>query len=164
MSDEKVYTPEVVQETPFPGDPLIVASQAQSPTGGTYSPTKTNDKPVPVKRTAIELLSNALNTRSRKILQKFDLEQSGGFQIGNFEEGVSGDTRITPDGIVMRNKAGLTTLAQDGDTGDAIFAGQIRAGSTIVADTIVTEEATSGNGRTVYYNGGIPAIVIGDPS
>ena len=163
MDDLKIFHPTEIQETPFPGEPELVALPGQPNPAGTFSPTTTKEKPHPVKRMAVELLSTALNTRSRKILQEFKLEQSGGIQIGNFQEGISGDTRITPDGLVMRNKAGLTTLAQDGDTGDAIFAGQVRAGSTIVADTIVTEQASSGNGRTVYYNDGIPAIVIGDP-
>lgn len=162
--DEKVYTQEIIQEAPFPEEILQPVNSQTQESGDTYTQAVTKDKTFPVKRTAIELLSTALNTRSKKILQEFELQQSGGFQIGNFEEGVSGDTRITPNGLVMRNKAGLVTLAQDGDTGDAIFAGQVRAGSTIVSDTIVTEKATSGNGRTVYYNDGIPSIVIGDVS
>src|SRR3990167_11134916 len=160
---DKNYEPEVTQETPFPGEPLILPTQSQSSADGNFAPTTTKEKTMPVKRLAVELLSTALNTRSRKILQEFKLEQSGGIQIGNFKQGISGDMRLTPDGQTARNKSGITTFAIDGDTGDAIFAGQVRSGSTIVADTIVTEQASSGNGRTVYYNDGIPAIVIGDP-
>ena len=161
--NDKPYTPEVVEETPFPGELLVLPTQSQPSAKDTYAPTTSKDKTFPAKKIAIELMSNALNTRSRKILQEFELQQSGGLRVGNFQEGLSGDIRITPNGMTARNIAGLITFLLDGDTGDAIFAGQIRAGSTIVADTIITEEASSGNGRTVYYNDGLPAIVIGDP-
>jgi hypothetical protein len=161
--DDKVYVPEVINENPFPGEVVQPLSSSFQPTGGNYTPATTIEKTFPIKRTAIELLSTALNTRSKKILQEFKLEQSGGFQIGNFEEGTSGDLRLTPNGITARNVAGLTTFDIDGDTGDAIFAGQVRAGSTIVSDTIITEKASTGNGRTVYYTNGIPTILIGDP-
>ena len=161
--DDKVYTQEVIQENPFPGEPLVLDTQKESGSGDNYAPTTTKEKPHPVKRLAVELLSTALNTRSRKVLQEFTLQQSGGFQIGNFQEGIAGDIRLTPNGITARDIAGLTTFAIDGTDGSAVFKGTVQAGATIVADTIVTEQATSGNGRTVYYNDGIPAIVIGDP-
>lgn len=162
--DEKVYTPEVIEESPFPGDVGSIIQPNQSNSADNYTPTVTKDNKFNKKTSAVELLSTALNTRSKKILQEFQLEQSGGIKVGDFQEGLSGDIRITPNGLTARNIAGITTIAIDGDTGDAIFAGQIRAGSTIVADTIVNEEASNGNGRTVYYNDGIPAIVIGDIS
>ena len=161
--DDKVYSQEIIEEVPFPGQVIVADTTTKGQSGETFTQPESKEKKFPVKRTAIELLSTALNTRSRKILQQFELQQSGGFQIGNFQEGISGDLRLTPDGMVARNRSGIETIAVDGDTGDAIFAGQIRAGSTIVADTIVTEQSSSGNGRTVYYNDGVPAIVIGDP-
>ena len=163
--DDKVYVPEVIQDNPFPGEILQpVSSSNPTNVGDNYSPATSKEKAFPVKRTAVELLSTALNTRSRKILEEFELVQSGGIQIGNFKEGISGDLRLTPNGMVARNLSGIETIAIDGITGDAIFAGQIRAGSTIVSDTIITERSSEGNGRTVYYNDGIPAIVIGDVS
>jgi hypothetical protein len=160
---KKLYEPEVIQETPFPGE-VEISDSLRSGSKNTYTPTTTNGRPFKQKRTSIELLSTALNTRSRKILQEFELEQSGGLKVGNFEEGVTGDLRITPSGITARDIAGITTFAIDGSDGSAVFRGTLRAGSTIVADTIVNEQASSGNGRTVYYNDGIPAILIGDPS
>lgn len=162
--DDKVYTPEVVQANPFPNEVASPITQPSQGSGDTLTPTTTKEKSFPKKRTAVELLSTAMNTKSRKILQEFALQQSGGFQVGNFQEGLSGDIKITPSGITARDIAGITTFALDGTDGSAIFAGQVRAGSTIVSDTIVTEQASSGNGRTVYYNDGVPAIVIGDPS
>jgi len=157
--------PEIITENPFPGEIIQpVLSQAQVAGTGNYAPTTAKEKTFPKKRTAVELISQVLNTKSRKILREFELTQSGGLKIGDFKIGVSGDVRITPNGLTARDIAGLTTFALDGTDGSAVFAGQIRAGSTIVADTIVTEQASSGNGRTVYYNDGIPAIVIGDVS
>lgn len=152
-----------MQETPFPGEPIVLPTQESRSTGETHTPRTTKERNFPTRKIAHELLASALNTRSKKILQEFKLEQSGGLQIGDFKQGISGDMRLTPNGQTARNKSGITTFAIDGDTGDAVFAGEIRAGSTIVADTIVNEKASSGNGRTVYYNNGIPAIVIGDP-
>ena len=160
--DDKVYTQEVVQENPFPGETVVLDTASESKEGDVHSPTTTKEKNVPRKRTAVELLSTALNTRSRKILESFDLEQRGGIQIGNFQDGISGDISLTRNGMVGRNVSGNTTFALDTD-GNLILVGQLRAGSTIVSNTIVTEESSNGNGRTVYYNDGIPAIVIGDP-
>ena len=162
--DLKIFHPTEIQEIPFPGEPELVALPGQPNPAGTFSPTTSKDKTFPKKRTAVELLSTALNTKSRKILEEFELQQSGGLKIGDFKSGISGDLRLTPNGITARDIAGLTTFAIDGTTGDAVFAGQVRAGSSIVADTILMEEASNGNGRIVFYNNGIPAILIGDPS
>lgn len=159
-----VYEPEVEQETPFPGEEATYSSVSQDSSGGNYSQATSEENPIPTKRIAVELLSQALNTRSKKILQEFELQQSGGFQIGNYKEGENGDIRITPNGITARDVAGVTTFAIDGTTGNAVFKGTVQAGTTIVAGTIVTEESSNGNGRTVYYNDGVAAIVIGDPS
>lgn len=131
---DKVYTPEVIQESPFPGEPQPVALQGQPNPAGTYSPATAKDKIFPIKRTSVELLSQALNTRSRKILEQFELQQSGGFQIGNFKEGISGDLRLTPNGLTARDMAGLTTFAIDGETGDATFKGTVQARDFVIAD------------------------------
>ena len=132
MATPKVYEYEVIEETPFPTEdaqPIVLA-----PTTGTASvrtPTTTKEKTFSKKRVAIELLSTALNTRSKKVLQSFELAQSGGFQIGDFKQGISGDLRITPNGLTARDIAGLTTFTIDGTTGDAIFKGLVRSGSLI---------------------------------
>src|SRR3990167_3648301 len=164
MDEEKVFTQEVIQDNPFPGEPEVIAPTAQSNPIGTFTPPTAKEKIFPKKRTAVELLSTALNTRSRKILEEFELQQSGGLKIGDFKEGISGDVRITPNGLTARNIAGLTTFAIDGDTGDAVFLGTLRAGTLIGGDgTVLIEESLAGNGRIVLYNSGLPAILIGDP-
>ena len=154
--DEKVYTPEVIQESPFPNEVVQSVTPTQG-SGDNYTPTTTKEKTFPVKRSAVELLSTALNTRSRNILQEFKLQQSGGFQIGNFEEGLTGDLRLTPNGITARDVAGVTTFDIDGTTGDAVFAGEIRSGSLITGDVIV------GNNR-VIISGDEGTIIINDGS
>lgn len=138
-TDEKVYQPEVITENPFPGGD-VSAPVGSATASGIYTPTVTKtDAPFPKKKIAVELLSQAINTRNKKILQEFDLQQSGGFQIGNFENGSTGDLRITPNGLTARDSAGITTFAIDGTTGDAIFRGVIRAGSIITGGTITNE-------------------------
>lgn len=163
MAEEKIVYNEVVPDNPFPGEPEVDSYSSKSPKG-IETNTEAKDKSFPQKRFATELLSTALNTRSKKILGEFELAPSGALQIGNFKEGISGDLRLTPNGLTARDIAGLTTFAIDGTTGDAVFKGSVQAGATIVANTIVTEQASNGNGRTVYYNDGIASIVIGDPS
>lgn len=160
--NEKVYTPEVIQDTPFPGEPLIGSTQSPTSSSNVLTPTTTKDNQFKRKKIAIELLSTALNTRSKKILQEFELQQSGGLQIGNFQEGLSGDIRLTPNGITGRNIAGITTFAVDGDTGDAVFLGNLIAGTVMAGDSNVIIENGSSGGRIVLYNDGIPSILIGD--
>ncbi len=136
MSDEKVYVPEVIVENPYPSG-AEVSPTTQTSQGGTadiLAPTNTTDKVFPIKRRAVELLSNALNTRSRKILQEFELAQSGGIQIGNFQEGITGDLRLTPNGMTGRDIAGNTTFDIDSLTGDAVFKGEVLAGSFLAVD------------------------------
>jgi len=115
------------------------------------------DKTLPKKRSAVELLSTALNTRSRKVLQEFELQQSGGFQIGKFEEGISGDVRITPNGLTGRNIAGLVTFALDTD-GNLALVGELRSGSTVTGQVVV------GNNRVIIDvdDDGQPTIIIND--
>lgn len=149
MDDDKVYTQEVVPAKPFPGEVIPVTTTTQSSSGGNFTPTVSSDKPLPVKKIATELLSTALNTRTRNILQEFELQQSGGFRVGNFEEGLSGDIRITPNGITARDIAGITTFAIDGTTGDAIFKGQLRSG------TLITGEITLGDGSIILDDMGL---------
>jgi hypothetical protein len=164
--DDKVYTPEIVQENPFPGE-VVQSSATSVQSGSTITPTTTKEKVFPKKRTAVELLSTALNTRSKKILQEFELVQSGGIQVGNFQEGLSGDLRITPNGLTARDIAGITTFAIDGTDGSAVFKGTVQAGSLVSGEVIVGNntwviDGDPDNPRIVLYNGGIPEIVIGE--
>lgn len=131
---DKVYTPEVIEENPFPNSLIIPDALNSSPTNGNFTSTTVSEQKFPNKSAAFELLSTALNTRSRNILQEFDLLQSGGFKVGDFKEGITGDLKITPNGITARDKAGLTTFGIDGTTGDATFRGSVQAADFMIAD------------------------------
>jgi hypothetical protein len=157
MADEKVYSPTIIEENPFPGEAEVFLPTATG-SKDVLSPNTTKPKNMPVKRTAVELLSSALNTRSKKVLGNFELVGSGGFQIGKYENGVSGDVRLTPNGLTARNAAGNTTIALDGDTGDAVFAGQIQSGS------VITGEVKIGNNRLILTVSadGQPQIFMND--
>lgn len=166
MSDDKVYTPIVINETPFPQEDSQSFVTTQSATGGTSTPATTQNQQFPKKIIAQETIASAFNTKSRKILQSFQFADSGAIQVGNYQEGITGDIRISPTGILARDTTGSTTVAIDGETGDAIFKGILQAGSVIAGDnSILMEEAGSGGGRIVLYDvHGIPSIIIGDPS
>ena len=154
--DDKVVYQEIVPDNPFPGEPEPIALVGQSNPVGTVTQTVSKEKTFPVKILAHELLSTAINTRSRKVLQEFTLQQSGGFKIGDFKEGLSGEVSITPNGLLAKNISGITTIVIDGDTGDAIFAGELRTGALITG----TVEITDGN--IALYNNGVLEIFIGD--
>lgn len=169
MAKEVIIENEVVSDTPFPGQD--VSQVITGATGGESSTVITNkttkEQTFPKKRTAVELLSAALNTRSKKILQEFELTQSGGLQIGNFQEGQTGDVRITPNGITARDIAGLTTFALDATTGDAIFKGIVQAGSfvagrvTIGSNRVIIEVDENGNGSIIVNDGVNDRVLIG---
>ena len=130
--DVKIYTPEVIQDSPFPQEAGAEQTTTEG-SGATLSPTETKDTPLPVRRIAAELIGASFNTKSRKILAEFQFTESGALQIGKYLKNLSGDLRISPNGIIARNSSGNTTFAIDGDTGDATFAGTILAGAVIAA-------------------------------
>ena len=137
MDDKpKVYTPEVIPDAGFPleGTPTTaITSSTQQTTNQTYGAKEMAEQGFPLKMVAKEVLSSAINTITKKITKAFEFTKSGALQIGEYINGVSGDIRISPDGITARNNAGNTTFSIDGDTGDAIFTGDVRA-STFTSD------------------------------
>ena len=163
--DEKVFTPEVVQDNPFPNGSVESVTQTQG-SGTTLTPTQTKEKSFPTRRIATELISSALNTKSKKILQELELTQSGAIRIGNYKEGISGEVLITADGIVTKDKAGLVTIAIYGEDGSGVFKGSIQAGSIITGIVDVGDNSIVIDGdtkRMVFYDdSGIPQILIGN--
>lgn len=167
MNDDKIYYPEEISDIPLPGqDPLITPqSSTSSGSQGTYNQTVQQDRPLPRPRVARETINSVINTKSRKILDTFEFTKMGALQIGEYILGISGDIRLSPNGILTRNISGQNTVAIDGDTGDVTIIGTMRAGSFIgVNGNVAIEESEEGNGRIVLYNDGIPAIIIGDPT
>ena len=165
MAEDKVYKPVEIEDSTLPGELESNVSSSQSSSGGVYSAGKTEDSGFPVKRIAVELMSTALNTKSRKILAEFEFTESGAIQIGKYDNGVSGDLRITPGGITARDKAGITTFAIDGETGSAVFKGSIQSGSLITGEVVVGNNRVILDGDNarmlIYDDDGIPRILIG---
>lgn len=159
QDEVKVYTPEVIADQPFPisGEGALMESNSSSTQSskGVYGAKETPEKQFPQKMVAKELFSTAINTISKKILKVFEFAKSGAIQIGEYINGVSGEIKISPDGIVAKNKSGVTTFAVDGDTGNAIFSGDVRASTfttdfftvdssgNVVANSIVLAEAST---------------------
>ncbi len=160
MSEERVLHPEEIADTPFPGQASESFFDLPEVSGrGAFSPEADKAHTFPRRRMAVELLSRALNTRTRRILAEFEFTPSGALQIGQFVAGVSGDLRLSPNGILGRNKSGVITFAVDGTTGDAIFRGELRAGS------IVTGLITVGNNTWVIDGDpDQPRILLYDPN
>ena len=169
MIEEKVLTPTVIEDVPFlsEGTTETVPTGEPSVNNATTS-TQTTQKPAPFPRKLVahETISQSLDTKSKKILQEFEFTQSGAIQVGKYENGVSGDIKISPSGIVARNTSGLTTFAIDGETGNATFAGELQSGSLITGQITVGNntwiiDGDPDNPQIVLYNDGIPEIVLG---
>ena len=76
-----------------------------------------------------DVVNTNLSTATKQILGDFTFGSYGALQIGTYESGVSGDIRISPNGILGRNKDGDTTFSINGTTGDATFGGTLVAAS-----------------------------------
>lgn len=164
--DNKIYSPPTIEDQPFPFQEGIASfGTDKRDTKEIYQVPTVKGNKLPTKKIAYELLGSALNTRSRKVLGEFTLAESGGFQIGKYVNGVTGDLRITPNGITARDKAGITTFVLDATTGSAVFKGTIQAGTLIGGEVVVGDNRViidGANSRIVVYDDdGIPRILIG---
>lgn len=141
MTNEiKVYYPDTIEDQPLTSVAVEVAVSTGSSSAKKASETVTIEpsstfppKPIPIPVVAQNLVSDSLNTQSRQILSSFTFGKVGALQVGSYVDGVSGDIRISPNGIVARNSAGVTTVSIDGTTGNATFLGTIASGSVISA-------------------------------
>lgn len=152
-NDIKIYYPDTIEYQPLTSEAVQVVNDTGSTSGKTASGTESEGgtvvnkarkfppRPTPIPVVAKELISNNLNTQSRQILSTFSFGKIGAIQIGEYVNGTSGDIRISPNGLVARNSAGVTTVSIDGTTGDASFLGTISAGSVISA-TISANQIT----------------------
>lgn len=162
MNDEKVYRPQEIADTPFPLQEGDLLTTSQPSTNGIFKPQTIQDQPLPIKRVATETIASSFNTKSRKIIQPFEFTQQGALAIGKFEQGISGDVRVSPAGIISRSTDGLTTFALDGETGDATFAGEIRSGSSVTGRVVIEDggflQIGSDEGDTIIDELGIVSV------
>lgn len=121
------------------------------------------------KRIISELITANINTQTARILGSFEFGASGAIQIGTYESGVTGDVKISPAGIVARNKDNVTTFTLDGEDGSASFLGTVAAGSVIAADidvgllTAGTIEVAANLGNSnVILDGANKRIIVND--
>lgn len=162
--------PEEIQDQPTPL--LTGVSEVQTSGSNSYvtpsqgeTPVRITDEPFQTHVIASAVIGTSLDTQTRAIKGAYVFEQMGSLAIGEFASGISGQILISPDGIVATDLHGATTFTLDGITGSATFKGTLQAGTVVAGDgSVIIETALSGNGRIVLYNGGIPSIVIGDPS
>ena len=164
---EKVYTPTTISETPFPNGETGTYSVTTPSSGGIDSPAKSSNNSFPYKRTAVELLSTVLNTKSKKVLQEFELVDQGAFRVGKYQNGVSGEMVMTPAGITARNTSGVKTFSISGEDGSAVFAGEVQAGSIISGEVKVGDGDIVIDGeekRMIFYDpdSGLASIIIGN--
>lgn len=136
MSDEKVYYPAEITDNPLPlevtGESMGVTSDS---TKAVSTAAKITDNPLPRKKIAVELISDRLNTKSKKIMAEFQFTPSGAIRIGEYVYGVSGEIDLSPIGIIAKNDNGDITFALDGQTGEAVFKGEVRAADFVVSDS-----------------------------
>lgn len=157
MADEKIYYPEVIDDTPYPNGIEEGDFATTQKTGNeTYSSEKIKSQSFPARKVAHEVIGSALNTKSKKILGVFQFTETGALQVGKYINGVSGEIKIAPSGIVARNTAGDTTFAIDGETGDAIFAGIVQTGTLISGLVIVGDNniRIDGEAKQIIVNDG----------
>ena len=133
MTSDQILYPTVIEETPFPGETIQDITSVNS-SGGSSIPTTTKSTGFKQRVIAHETISQSLNTLSKKINGVFEFLKMGAIKIGEYINGVSGEIKISPDGIVARNKSGDTTFAIDGDTGNATFKGSVIAKDFLIAD------------------------------
>ena len=166
---DKIYEAEVISDTPFPTLPNATNVAAVGTTS-TNDTIPSNAPVIPIQtfpaiKIADEMISSALNSKTQKIIQEFAFTPQGAIQVGEFEPGVSGDIRISPDGIIARNQQGDVTIAIDGDTGDAQFQGTIQGKNVLTGLVNVGNgniQIDGGNERIVFFDSNaVPVIVIG---
>lgn len=163
--EDKVYYPEVIETYALPYTTVEEESPSTNYEGkNVISPSNNVNKMFPEKRIARETIGMALDTQKKRILGEFTFGQVGSIAIGTYENGVSGDIRITPNGLVARDINGVETISLDGATGSAVFRGTIQAGAVIAGAVVVGDSTITLDGvnkRIVINDGTDNRIVIG---
>lgn len=159
----------IIDDQPFPGvdDTTEDVGGSSNNTAEALYPPEIPPRRFPQTVIAHQVISNSLDSMQRRILGEYTFSVNGAIAIGRYENGISGDIRITPNGIVARNSDGTVTVSIDGTTGDATFAGQLLTGTLITGDIQVGNNTWVISGdpdtpRILLYNSGIPEIVIGE--
>lgn len=162
--EDKIYYPDTINDNPLPNSTSVSSNVSTSAKKDVLKPDTTPQTPIPTKLIARDTISSSINTRTKKILGEYSFGQVGAIKVGNYQDGISGEINISPNGITAINVNGEVTFFIDATTGDATFRGTLQAGTLIGGDNTVVIEEGSVGGRIVLYNGGVPSILIGDPT
>lgn len=154
---EKVYYPETIDVQPIPEAVETPQEGSANYEGKTnIAPSRNVDVSFPSIPVARETINEVLNTKTKQILGDFTFGEVGALSVGVYENGVTGDIRITPNGITARDINGNTTFSIDGTTGDAVFKGTITAGALVTGSVTV-----QGQGAFIVNDGTYNVIYMG---
>lgn len=158
MSDT-ILKPTVIEEVDFPEiGQSTTTTTGSGNTAEVLTPNAEVGKSFPPALIARTVIADSLDTQSRRILADYTFGEYGSISIGKFEPGVSGDVKISPAGIVTRNKNGETTMTLDATTGDATFKGTVAAGSFIAGNYFTVQH--SGNYKGIFINDGTYDVIF----
>jgi len=150
-----IYYPETIENAVLNNIPEMTSTSNTgygNESNVSVSEKATTDVTYPNTLISYDTINHNINTKTSKILSNFTFGQSGALQIGNYESGVTGDLRLTPNGITARNSSNQTTFSIDGTTGDAIFRGTISAGSLVIGYIATGGAASDVNSAGVLIN------------
>lgn len=153
--------PQTIKDTEYPlltGNTLPSTGSNTDPVttdSGALTPHTMVNQIFPLVPVAVETISQSINTATKSILGEFTFESLGAISIGEYKQGVSGEVRISPNGIVATNINGVTTFTLDGTTGNATFAGQLLAGSIVTGLLVV-----GNNNLTISVDGSGHATLL----
>jgi hypothetical protein len=121
----KIFFPNTIQDQSIGGGSTGTPSETKD---SVFYPNTSPSNPITLPVVASQLVNISLNTQSRQILGNYVFGQLGAISIGKYVAGVSGNIKISPDGIVGTSKDdGLDSFTIDGTTGNATFKGTITA-------------------------------------
>ncbi len=101
-----------------------------------------------------DIINARLDTEAKTILDSFSFGVSGAIQIGTYVNGVTGDIKISPSGIIARNTSGANTITVNGTTGDVTLIGTITASAGSIGGWVVQP-------TYLYYDGATDATSAG---
>jgi len=156
---DTVLKPEVIEEVAFPElEQTTTVNTGGSGTAETLVPNAEVGKSFPPALIARTVIADSFDTQSRRILSDYTFGEYGSISVGKYENGVSGDVKISPSGIIARNKNGENTFTLDATTGDATFKGTVAAGSFIAGNYFTVRE--SGNYKGIFINDGTYDVIF----
>jgi hypothetical protein len=107
---------------------------------------------------------SAINTATNTIIGSFTFTPAtGALQIGTYVNGVSGDIRISQNGILGRDMTGATTFSVDGTTGVAVLNGLVVGTNVGIGTAQTAGQVTTivGNTVTTSYVNALNITVLG---